>query len=747
VQGSRQSGGEKGSVPAVAVREVRGIVVQANPDQGVRVRTADGNERQIPWKEGIQSGDTVQFRQMSDGSREYQIQQRPGLGANVQIDGERMDLIRQVQLLRDSVQNSQIDGIKRQEIVERLDSLLRLLDGRVTDRQMQKAVAQVLDATNASPSARSANWAGQLLSLLQTHQPAWIPQESGVQRQLQQHLAMMLSQMSSNDVQNLPQDLQKLDSLLQLLMQGKVDHGANLEQRSTGVQGATGAQATSTSNLTDQTAKQLLQMFFMLRDAQSMLKTDRGSGSATGSAFSSATASASQTSFQSLVNTLQQNQGMIQKLSGDIRSLLSATLSNNMTRASGPSSPALPAVFSASISAKSANGLTLQLHSPSIIGTQPGSTSGDQTGAIVSDKSGAIPAGSAGVSSGAEKLQVNLNNTPWQNLRWFSGQNVQGEVVGKGVFLNPVSQGLPEDLLQQAAKEQVSITPSLRESFEALKTLLPPGDTPDLSWVRSAQQLFQQAEALLPQQQELSKDDQNLLLRWLLSRGGESSSDAQIRNLLEHNRNPDRSQQLWQNLSPESKAWLEDALKKPMNAREFTERLEQWLRQNPGEHEDKRNLEQLLRHAHTRQFDQDTRHPQERQENFYWANQQGLHQGGLKVRDERKTNSEGKTEGGIQFRIETRTPHMGHVSAQCRAEEDKLDIRLEDETGHFLEGVQAEREELRRELEQIGYVLKSLIYRKQPDLTVKNGFNAGNNPANSGNFFGQSPDSGVDYLA
>lgn len=127
---------------------------------------------------------------------------------------------------------------------------------------------------------------------------------------------------------------------------------------------------------------------------------------------------------------------------------------------------------------------------------------------------------------------------------------------------------------------------------------------------------------------------------------------------------------------------------------------------------DRQVLQQLHEQLQWSRLDQDSRHPADREQAFYFMNGEQLHKGAIKVRDERGQGGkrQGSGKEGHAFTVETRLPHLGKVLVDMTLIADRLDVRLADEKGNAREAVTAERQSLSEELADMGLSLGELVY-------------------------------------
>lgn len=127
---------------------------------------------------------------------------------------------------------------------------------------------------------------------------------------------------------------------------------------------------------------------------------------------------------------------------------------------------------------------------------------------------------------------------------------------------------------------------------------------------------------------------------------------------------------------------------------------------------DRQVLQQLHEQLQWSRLDQDSRHPADREQAFYFLNGEQLHKGAIQVRDERGQGGkrQGSGKEGHAFTVETRLPHLGKVMVDMTLLGDRLDVRLADEKGNAREAVTAERQSLSEELADMGLSLGELVY-------------------------------------
>ena len=166
---------------------------------------------------------------------------------------------------------------------------------------------------------------------------------------------------------------------------------------------------------------------------------------------------------------------------------------------------------------------------------------------------------------------------------------------------------------------------------------------------------------------------------------------------------------------PVGKTWQPETLQKAVE--KILEKYE-GVEQHTSKHNEeiKQVLQNLKEQIQWTRIDQDTRLQNDRENIFYFMHEGDLQKGRLKIKDERKGGSKKQQGSSISFSIETKTKNLGDVHADLTLSKSVLNIRLQDSVGTASEAVQAERENLAKELTDIGITLGELLYGKIPKV-------------------------------
>lgn len=125
--------------------------------------------------------------------------------------------------------------------------------------------------------------------------------------------------------------------------------------------------------------------------------------------------------------------------------------------------------------------------------------------------------------------------------------------------------------------------------------------------------------------------------------------------------------------------------------------------------------QKLLQQLHLHRLDQESRHPGDRQESFFWMHQGELQKGRLRVRDQRESSPEKATKDQtVRFVLETHLPHLGKVQAEVQVKREKVGIIVWESTGRAEPAMQEERGSLAQELGDLGLSLQDLTHRFLP---------------------------------
>jgi hypothetical protein len=347
-----------------------------------------------------------------------------------------------------------------------------------------------------------------------------------------------------------------------------------------------------------------------------------------------------------------------------------------------------------------------------------------------------------GILSGQSEhhsLRWNLQNTPWEHIPWQKGDEFiwektssspssSGKIQG---LLYPESRFLPPELQSILQHSQKPITPHLLESAVFLQDYLTQirSETPNsqnmqnpaqsntalphLSWIEEAARIFYQAESQLPPGKELSFKERDFLVRWMLTQN-EAPGTQSIQDALEYQKQAYRDTELFKDLSSASREELRIPDRQLRSLPEMIQKTLALWKTLPADSPDQKVLEQAVKHMNHLQSDQDSRHPQDKQEIMYWMQNNQIQRGGFKVKDQRHEKQEsGKDSNRIRFVLDTRTPHLGELSLSFTMENQKARLMIEDDSGRFYENFNSEKPSLEESLQSMGWILENFLYRRK----------------------------------
>jgi len=224
----------------------------------------------------------------------------------------------------------------------------------------------------------------------------------------------------------------------------------------------------------------------------------------------------------------------------------------------------------------------------------------------------------------------------------------------------------------------------------------------------------------LPHGESLTSNQKDLALRWLLSTPESQRKATDLQGLVQYQAEADPEKDLFQKLPAPQREWLTQQLTNsdvkaitPKALQNLLEQMpqpsEQATQATPTEHT---ALTQLKSQVQWTQIDQDTRHPDDRQQVFYFSHAGELQKGRIQFRHESKSrNKQGSGDSTRRFYIETRTANLGKVHVDFRIKGNQVELDFADASGQAKPEVQEERATLAKELDDIGLSLKDISYQ------------------------------------
>lgn len=251
-----------------------------------------------------------------------------------------------------------------------------------------------------------------------------------------------------------------------------------------------------------------------------------------------------------------------------------------------------------------------------------------------------------------------------------------------------------------------------------VRNVLPAGELPaDPSMAAAVGRELHRLSLEMPGGSEIPASQKDLLLRTVLLAKGAELPQGLLQGLARYQPGGERESALVSSLGDETRQRLLASLAEngkvhsPETMQAAVARLlgSETHALSSG---DRQVLQQLHEQLQWSRLDQDSRHPADREQAFYFLNGEQLHKGAIQVRDERGQGGKRQNSGkeGHAFTVETRLPHLGKVMVDMTLLGDRLDVRLSDEKGNAREAVTAERQSLSEELADMGLSLGELVY-------------------------------------
>lgn len=299
----------------------------------------------------------------------------------------------------------------------------------------------------------------------------------------------------------------------------------------------------------------------------------------------------------------------------------------------------------------------------------------------------------------------------------FSLENVSGQTVLQPW---PASAQIPPTEQAYWQATELPLTANTLDIRDFLSSYGPLPADPRLTTALG--QAWHQLSLEMPQGQTPSPEQKDLLLRALLVSQGQPLPSPVLQALAHYSPLADPEPDLFKQLPAPLRAqllaqWPEGhKIIEPHTLQNAIEKvLDHWRPSADTPPESRELLQQFKEHLQTTRLDQDTRHPADREQIFYWMHQGELQKGRLQIRDQRQSSPHKgkKNHQGIAFTVQTRLPQLGQVQADLLLTETRLDVRLSTEHHNAQSAMQAERDSLQEELADMGLELGNLIYGAQ----------------------------------
>lgn len=293
-----------------------------------------------------------------------------------------------------------------------------------------------------------------------------------------------------------------------------------------------------------------------------------------------------------------------------------------------------------------------------------------------------------------ERLEFSLNSQPPSLQPWPASAQIPAEEQAYWT-----ATGLPP----------TPATSSARDTLAAYGTL--PADP---SVAGAFGQALHELSLYMPDGVAPDTAQRDLLLRTLLLAGDRGVDSSMLQSLSRYHGGSDPEIELLRQLPEESRQFLMKELGsgKAHSPQQLQEAVEKALAHSRlASPETTQTLQNIKEQLQWTRLDQDTRHPAEREQVFYWQHEGELQKGRLKVKDERRAGHKSHSpDAAITFSVQTQVSHLGKVQADLVLQGERLDVRLADEEGEAEEAVRAERESLATELSEMGLSLGELVY-------------------------------------
>lgn len=280
---------------------------------------------------------------------------------------------------------------------------------------------------------------------------------------------------------------------------------------------------------------------------------------------------------------------------------------------------------------------------------------------------------------------------------------------GLSVLPQPDSAYLPPEELSDYIPSQAPLSANLIDAREFVSQYTP--STPNPKVVVAFAQALHTLDLNMPHGQSLDSTQKELALRWLLT---PTKDSPDLRSLLEYRAKGNREGELFAQLPEKQLEWIRNEVQKQgkriLQPQDFLEVLSRMP--SARSHEKDSVTPQLQNQLQWTQKDQDTRHPDDRQQVFYFLHEGQLQKGSIQIR--REQSSEKKQtdpDAPLRFHIETSTPKLGSVRVDFLVHKNELRMEFLDPSGKGEQAVQKERESLARDLQSIGLSLMELMYK------------------------------------
>jgi hypothetical protein len=321
-----------------------------------------------------------------------------------------------------------------------------------------------------------------------------------------------------------------------------------------------------------------------------------------------------------------------------------------------------------------------------------------------------------------QTITLDVSHSAFQKIPFIPNNPILLQVTAPNKALpHPISQNFAPPILQQMVQQQITPTTALHEANQFLQNYTQLTPSPQLleqisHTFLAAEQVLQdwnttntQPNQAQPADSKLTHSEQDMLFKWLLTKGN-VPDNSQLEDLLQFTRKPladtQGLTQLLQNAndhsnpSPQDEKQLQQLkqlkqlLQEPFRLQDALDFLQKH-KPEPASKEEQL-VQQIIKHMQHQKMEQDTRHPQDRQEVFYFPFQQQIHRGGFRIQDnrEKKQNTPNEPHDRLGFVLDTTLPHLGTIHAEFDMNKGKVKLLLEDNSGQHSQAVFAEQPSL-----------------------------------------------------
>lgn len=315
----------------------------------------------------------------------------------------------------------------------------------------------------------------------------------------------------------------------------------------------------------------------------------------------------------------------------------------------------------------------------------------------------------------AEHALVRINlpeKSPWPHaIKPDTTLAIQVRSTSEGLAIlpQPDSAYFPPEELPAYIQSQAPLSANLIDAREFVSQYT--AGTPNPKMVVAFAQALHTLDLNIPHGQTLDSTQKELALRWLLT---PTKDSPDLRSLLEYRAKGNREGELFAQLPEKQQEWIRNEVQKhgkrilqPQDFLDVLSRMPSALN-----HEKDSVTPQLQNQLQWTQKDQDTRHPDDRQQVFYFLHEGQLQKGSIQIRREKPSEKKkGEPDAPLRFHIETTTPKLGPVRLDLLVHQNELRMEFLDRSGKAEQAVQKERESLAKDLQSLGLSLVDLVYK------------------------------------